>query len=77
MLYFECSNDVLTKRLLKRGESSGRADDNLASIEKRLLTFANMSLPVIEHYKASGRTKLINSEASVEDVTAETLRLFE
>lgn len=35
VLYFECPEAEMEKRLLKRGESSGRADDNIVSIKKR------------------------------------------
>ncbi|KAI8904443.1 hypothetical protein EDD86DRAFT_249807 [Gorgonomyces haynaldii] len=76
VLYFEASNDVLTARLLKRGETSGRADDNLESIKKRLKTFEEASMPVIEYYQKSGRTKKVNSERNVDLVTTDTLELF-
>ncbi|KAK5672516.1 hypothetical protein QVD99_001276 [Batrachochytrium dendrobatidis] len=77
VLYFEASNEILTTRLLKRGETSGRADDNLESIGKRLVTFENASLPVIRYYERTNRVKKINSEAHVDEVTAKTVLLFE
>ena len=47
---FECSEEVMTKRLLQRGQSSGRVDDNAETIRKRLVTFREETLPVIQHY---------------------------
>ena len=47
---FECSEEVMTRRLLQRGEFSGRADDNEETIKKRLVTFREETLPVIQHY---------------------------
>jgi len=35
VLFFECPEGEMEKRLLKRGESSGRVDDNIESIRKR------------------------------------------
>lgn len=35
VLFLTCSEDVLLKRLLHRGETSGRTDDNIESIKKR------------------------------------------
>eukprot|EP00798_Chlamydomonas_sp_ICE-L_P003603 gene3603-13686_t len=35
VLFFDCPESVLEERLLKRGESSGRINDNLESIKKR------------------------------------------
>ena len=52
ILYFEVSDDTMTQRLLKRAETSGRADDNVETIKKRLVTFHQHSEPVIAAYKA-------------------------
>jgi adenylate kinase family enzyme len=41
----------MEKRLLKRGETSGRSDDNRDTIIKRFETFQKESLPVIAFYK--------------------------
>ena len=46
VLFFECSDEEMEKRLLKRGETSGRADDNADTIRKRFHTFVTQSLPV-------------------------------
>ena len=35
VLYFECPESEMERRLLKRGETSGRVDDNIDSIRKR------------------------------------------
>jgi adenylate kinase family enzyme len=40
----------MEKRLLKRGQTSGRTDDNLESIKKRFRTFQEQSMPVIDYY---------------------------
>ena len=51
VINFECSDAVMTRRLLQRGQTSGRVDDNEATIKKRLATFRQETLPVIEFYK--------------------------
>lgn len=48
---FECSFEVMEQRLIKRGETSGRADDNVETIKKRFETFRTETEPVIAHYK--------------------------
>ena len=52
ILYFEVSDETMTSRLMKRGETSGRADDNVETIKKRLVTFHKHSEPVIAAYAA-------------------------
>lgn len=41
----------MLERLLKRGETSGREDDNIESIKKRFRTFEETSMPVINYYR--------------------------
>merc|ERR1712080_207774 len=36
ILYFQVSDETMTERLLNRGKTSGRADDNVETIKKRL-----------------------------------------
>ena len=50
IVFFECSEEVMEERLLKRGETSGRSDDNSETIKKRFQTFIGKTLPVIEYY---------------------------
>lgn len=46
------SDETMTQRLLKRGQTSGRVDDNEETIKKRLDTFHKHSEPVIAAYAA-------------------------
>jgi len=65
LLYFECSEEEMTKRLIERGKTSGRIDDNEETIKKRLQTFRDTSYPVIEHYQKFGKVKAVSSERDV------------
>ncbi len=51
ILYFELSDKTMTERLINRGKTSGRVDDNEETIKKRLNTFHQHSKPVVEAYK--------------------------
>ena len=42
----------MTKRLLERGKTSGRADDTADTIKKRLATFHKESDSILKEYKA-------------------------
>ncbi|KAI8821851.1 adenylate kinase-domain-containing protein [Fimicolochytrium jonesii] len=77
VLYFSANHEVLTERLLERGKTSGRADDNAESIAKRLKTFDEMSLPVIQHFARDERVKEVVSEGSIDEITSRTLHCFE
>lgn len=55
VLFFNCSPEILQDRLLERGKTSGRADDNIDTIKKRLKAYEDMSKPAIEYYKEKGK----------------------
>ena len=59
MVFFECSEAVLEERLLKRGEASGRSDDNSETIKKRFKTYMEKTLPVIEYYQMLGKVEKV------------------
>ena len=65
--FFDCPEDLLMTRLIKRGETSGRADDNEASIKKRFVTYREQSYPVIEKYDAEGKVKRVDSSVGTID----------
>ncbi|KAF9111531.1 hypothetical protein BGX27_004789 [Mortierella sp. AM989] len=75
-LYFECPEEVMLRRLMKRGETSGRADDNIESIKKRFRTFTETSYPVIEHYNKSGKVHTVSCVDSPDVVYSKVKTIF-
>ncbi|PWW76052.1 UMP-CMP kinase [Tuber magnatum] len=67
-LFFECSEDTMLQRLLKRGETSGRIDDNIESIKKRFHTFQVTSMPVVDYYDKKGKVVRIDASSTREGV---------
>ncbi|VUZ48361.1 unnamed protein product [Hymenolepis diminuta] len=68
VLYFEVSKEVMKQRLLKRGETSGRADDNEATIVQRLKIFEEKTAPVIDHYTKKGKVIKIDASNTIDEV---------
>ncbi|XP_018334726.2 adenylate kinase isoenzyme 1-like [Agrilus planipennis] len=68
ILFFDASEDTLTKRLLHRAETSGRADDNEETIKARLKTFNENNNEVISQYP--DKLKRIQAEGTVEEIFA-------
>ncbi len=75
VLFFDCPMEELEKRLLNRGLTSGRSDDNIESIKKRFATFEQQTLPVFEYFKAQNRVRKINSARPIDEVFAEVSKL--
>ncbi|XP_063681270.1 adenylate kinase isoenzyme 1-like [Bolinopsis microptera] len=74
VLSFECSQEEMTKRLLSRALTSGRVDDNIETIKKRLVTFETATAPVLEHYKAAGRLVNVSAEADKQTIFDNTCK---
>ena len=54
MIELDVPEDELMKRLILRGQQSGRADDNEETIKKRLVVYHSQTQPLIEWYKNEG-----------------------
>ena len=59
VLALEVSEEELVKRLLNRGKTSGRSDDNDEMvIRKRFAVYSNETTPVAEHYKKAKKVSI-------------------
>jgi len=67
-LFFDCPEDVMEQRLLNRGKTSGRADDNAESIKKRFKTFVETSMPVVQYFEKEGKVEKIMATEAPEKV---------
>lgn len=72
VLFYDCNERVMQERLLERGKTSGRADDNAESIRKRFRTFVETSMPVVDYYEKQGKVVKIDATVAPERVFAET-----
>ncbi|KAK5280995.1 UMP-CMP kinase-like protein [Cryomyces antarcticus] len=75
-LFFDCPEEVMQQRLLERGKTSGRADDNEESIKKRFKTFEETSMPVVNYYKEQGKVVWVTATAGPDEVYKVTKEKF-
>lgn len=70
MLALDVPEEELKQRLLKRAETSGRADDaNPEVIQNRIDVYKAETAPVKEFYSAQGKFSKIDGLGSIEDIT--------
>ena len=69
MLDLNVPEDELMKRLIKRGQDSGRADDNEETIKKRLYVYNSQTAPLIDWYKEDGKYCHIQGHGPLEEIT--------
>ncbi|KAF9730581.1 bifunctional uridylate/adenylate kinase [Paraphaeosphaeria minitans] len=67
-LFFDAPEDVMLERLLSRGKTSGRADDNIESIKKRFRTFVETSMPVVDEFESQKRVIKVQATRTPDEV---------
>lgn len=68
VLFLDCNEDVMTQRLLKRGETSGRVDDNKEAIQKRFATYKASTMPIVRMFESRGLLKSVDAGQDVQVV---------
>lgn len=64
----EVDDDELIDRLLKRGEESGRSDDNLDAITERLKVYHDQTAPLRDYYIEEGKYHGIKGSGAIDDI---------
>jgi len=77
MLELDVPEDELMKRLLLRGQQSGRADDNEETIKKRLVVYHSQTQPLIEWYKQEGLHYHINGLGELDRIFADICQVVD
>lgn len=71
LISLDLPEEVCVNRLLNRGKTSGRSDDNETVIRNRLREYTEKTVPVLQFYKEKGICFEVNGEKDINDVTRE------
>lgn len=72
VLFYDCPEEVMQERLLERGKTSGRTDDNIESIKKRFHTYTKETTPILQYYEHQSMVHRIDGTRDMEVVWADT-----
>jgi len=68
---FLLDEEVAKERIISRAEKEARADDaDMEIIERRMNTFLEKTVPVIDRYRKAGKLKEVDGGGSIEQVYA-------
>jgi adenylate kinase len=70
MLELDVPQEMLVERLVNRGLTSGRADDNEETIRKRLEVYNNQTQPLIAFYDAEGKRNRVKGYGDIKEIHA-------
>jgi adenylate kinase len=73
-VYLDVPPDELVKRLLERGEVSGRADDQAQAAPTRLDAFLQELPPVLRHYADRGLLRRVDGNRPIDQVHREVIQ---
>jgi len=73
----EAADDVVTKRLIERGKTSKRVDDNPEAVAKCLATYKSQTIPVASFYEKAKILKKIPAGGDVESVFKEICKILD
>jgi len=77
VLFLEAPEDVCVGRCLQRGQAgSGRSDDNPESLKKRVVTYTNDTMPIINHFNGLNLVRKVDAAKSPEDVFGQVKEFF-
>ena len=71
ILFFDVPDDVALERMQLRAREEGRADDHPEAMGKRLAIYHAETVPVVEHYRATGKLVPLHAGRPIEAVFAE------
>lgn len=77
MIDLDVPDAILVERLVNRGKSSGRADDNEETIKKRLEVYNNQTAPLIDWYKSKGKYSHIKGVGEVDGIFADVCKIID
>lgn len=77
MIELDVPEEILMERLIKRGQESGRSDDNEETIKKRLAVYHNQTAPLIDWYQAESLHHHVKGYGALEDIFADIRRIID
>jgi adenylate kinase len=77
ILFFDLPDETAVERLLSRAAEEDRPDDTPEAIARRLQLYHEETLPIVEHYRATGKLVPLHAARSRDEVYAEILGALE
>lgn len=69
LIALDVNEEEIVSRILSRGKTSGRADDNdEATVRKRIAVYKSETEPVFDYYAKKGKSHIINGLGTIEEI---------
>ena len=77
VLYLDCPDDIMVARILQRGQSGARSDDNAETIKARFRVEETETKPIVELFRSAGKIRTVDANRDVDEVFADVAVHFD
>jgi adenylate kinase len=77
MISLEVPREELVKRLLKRGEDTGRTDDNMGTINNRIDVYNRQTIPVTYYYDKMHKHVAVDGIGTIDKIFDRIVKVIE
>ncbi len=77
VLFLDCPDDVMVARILQRGQSGSRSDDNAETIKARFRVEETETKPIVEMFRSGGKIRTVDANRNVDEVFADVSLHFD
>jgi adenylate kinase len=77
MISLEVPREELVKRLLKRGEETGRSDDNMETINNRIDVYERQTIPVTYYYDKMHKHVPVDGIGSIDTIFKRIVKVID
>ena len=78
LIALDVDEDEITRRLLERGKTSGRVDDqDEGTIRKRFQVYEEQTAPVYKYYEGFGKSVRVNGEGEISEIFGDLCGMIE
>jgi UMP-CMP kinase len=75
VLFFDAPEEVCVERCLSRGQAgSGRSDDNPESLKKRVFTYMNDTMPIINQFSELDLVRKVDASRGPDEVCMKCIK---
>lgn len=71
VIHLDADKYTVLNRIIERGKTSGREDDNSSVFTTRWDAYQKETLPALQYFEGRGKVSKINSEQTIDEVYAE------
>ena len=77
ILFFDVPESIVRERIAGRANAEHRTDDTPEALARRLAIYHEQTVPVVEHYRASGKLVPLHADRTIDEVFAEIQRALD